>query len=127
MGKHIAPHDIRVRELGSGKSRFEVAESMGLRFEIAPSLSLEDGIQAARTLIPSTFFNTDPATGCIDLLRALKKYRKEWDDVRGVYKSKPLHDSSSHYADAYRYLATGFTPNVAVNPANLTPEWCPDL
>jgi hypothetical protein len=47
-GRHIAPHDIQVRELGSGRSRIETAESLGIRFEIAPQMGLEDGINAVR-------------------------------------------------------------------------------
>jgi hypothetical protein len=38
------------------------------------------------------------------LIRALENYRQEWDSKRRVYKSQPLHDASSHFADAMRYL-----------------------
>jgi Terminase large subunit, T4likevirus-type, N-terminal len=39
-GKHWAPHDIRVRELSSGRSRIEAAASLGIRFDIAPNIGL---------------------------------------------------------------------------------------
>ncbi|MNC50531.1 hypothetical protein D3C75_997760 [compost metagenome] len=35
----------------------------------------------------------------------MESYRKEWDDKRGCWKDKPLHDWSSHPADAFRYFA----------------------
>ena len=126
FGKHIAPHDIRVRELGSGKSRFEIAQSMGITFDIAPSISLEDGIQAVRTMLPVAWFNSDPERGCLDGLRAIRRYRKEFDESKGVYKSHPLHDASSHYADAIRYAATGFTPPVKHNSRDLMPDYFED-
>ena len=41
---------------------------------------------------------------CKDLLKAIENYRQEWDSKRQIYKDRPLHDISSHYADALRYL-----------------------
>lgn len=126
-GKHIAPHDIRVRELGTGKSRFETAQSMGITFDIAPQMSLEDGIQAVRSMLPVCWFNSDMERGCLGGLRALRRYRKEFDEVKGVYKQRPLHDASSHYADAMRYAAIGYTPPVSVNHQDLVPDWHEDF
>ena len=54
-GRHIAPHDIQVRQLGSGRSRIEVTQSLGIRFEIAPQMGLEDGINAVRMLFPRLY------------------------------------------------------------------------
>src|SRR5690606_25168992 len=42
-GRHVAPHDIAVKELASGRSRLESAAALGIRFQIAPKLSVEDG------------------------------------------------------------------------------------
>lgn len=102
MGNHYAPHDIAVRELGTGKSRLETARTMGIVFQVAPNVSIDDGIQAVRAIMPRCWFNQDH---CKDGLRALRSYRKEFDDKKGVYKPKPLHDWSSHFADAFRYFA----------------------
>jgi phage terminase large subunit len=46
-GRHYAPHDIQVRELSSGKTRREVARGLGITFDIAPNVAIEDGIEAA--------------------------------------------------------------------------------
>ncbi len=42
--EHILPHDVRVRELGTGKSRMEMLEEAGLEVKIAPRMGLDDGI-----------------------------------------------------------------------------------
>ena len=101
-GDHWAPHDIQVRELGSGKSRIETAKMLGIQFRIVPNLSIDDGINAVRNTIPRCWFD---AQKCELGLQALRNYRKEFDDRRQEYKPKPLHDWSSHAADAFRYLS----------------------
>ena len=103
-GDHIAPHDIAVRELGTGKSRQEVALNFGIRFRIAPQIGIQDGISAVRQVLPRCWFDEDRCERGID---AMKQYRKEFDDKRGMYREKPNHDWTSHGADAFRYLAVG--------------------
>ena len=103
--RHYAPHDIQVRELGSGKSRLETAQSLGIRFDIVPNISVEDGINAARTIFSKCWFDEDK---CREGIRALSNYRKEFDEKNNCWKNKPLHDWSSHASDAFRYFAVGF-------------------
>lgn len=100
--EHWAPHDIEVRELGSGKSRRETALSYGIKFRVIPRLSVEDGIEAARNLIPRAYFDAEK---CDQGIEALKSYRKTFDPKKEVWSEAPLHDWSSHAADAFRYLA----------------------
>lgn len=102
-GEHYAPHDIEVRELGTGKSRYELAVELGVRFNIAPKLSIDDGINAGRLRFSHLWIDKDK---CKDFINAISQYRKEYDDKKGVFRDKPLHDWSSHYADAFRYWAT---------------------
>lgn len=101
-GKHIAPHDIKVRELGTGMSRLEKARTLGLSFTVAPDLSIEDGIEAVRSLTSKLWID---ATKCKDLIKALENYRHEYDAKKKIYKNTPFHDFSSHYSDCLRYLA----------------------
>lgn len=101
-GKHFAPHDIQVRELTTGKSRLETARSLGINFEIAPNMGVDDGIEAVRHVIPRCYFD---AERCEQGIEALRNYRKEFDDKKQVWKSYPLHDWTSHGADAFRYFA----------------------
>ena len=103
-GRHIAPHDIKVREMGTGKSRFEVARDLGIRFDVCPNIQVDDGIEAVRSIIPRCYFDEKK---CSILVEALRQYRKDYDEKNKVYKNRPLHDWSSHGADAFRYLALG--------------------
>ncbi len=100
--RHFAPHDISVRELGTGKSRLEVAKSLGISFTVAPNLSIQDGINASRSILPKCWFDKKK-TG--NLTEALIHYKRDFNDKMDVFKEKPLHDWSSHAADAFRYLA----------------------
>jgi len=102
-GQHIAPHDIRVRELGSGRSRLEIARGLGINFSIAPKQGVMDGIEAVRGQISRMWFD---AENCERLLECLVHYRTEYDDKRQTFKETPLHDWSSHAADAMRYLCS---------------------
>ena len=103
-GTHNAPHDIQVRELGSGKSRLETAAALGIRFHIVPRLDIADGIDAARALIARCWFD---AAKTERGRFALVSYHKTWDEKRKCFGSHPFHDWSSNGADAFRYLAVG--------------------
>jgi len=103
-GTHNAPHDIEVRELGSGKSRREVAWDLGLNFRVVPKLPVEDGIHAAQMLIPRLWFDRD---ACKDGLEALRQYHRAYNERTRSFRANPVHDWTSHAADAFRYLAVG--------------------
>lgn len=109
---HFVPHDAQAKELGTGKSRLEVLESLGLKnITVAPLHRVEDGINAVRTIIPKCWFD---ARKCARGVDALKLYRSEYDDKLQSLKPRPLHDWTSHAADAFRYLAMtldGALPN----------------
>jgi|TARA_B110000977_G_scaffold103700_1_gene135451 phage terminase large subunit len=106
--QHVFPHDVRVRELGTGKSRIETLESLGIRdIEIAPSLLIDDGIQKVREMLDKCFFDE---TKCEKLIDALLNYSRDWDDNGKTWRMRPRHDWSSHAADSMRYLAIGYTP-----------------
>jgi hypothetical protein len=107
--QHYAPHDIQIREFTNGKSRLETALELGLRFMIAPKLSIEDGIDAVRAILPKCFFNE--ATTRRGLL-TIKNYKKEFDNKNNTFKLQPKHDWASHGADAFRYLAVSYRENI---------------
>lgn len=113
-GQHWAPPDIRVRELGSGKSRLEVAQALGLRFDVVRDIGLEDGIAATRVLFPRLWFD---ATRCAAGLDHLLVYRRAWNTSLNEFKATPVHDVASHAADALRYLAVAHTPPADKAPA----------
>lgn len=100
-GKFIAPHDIRVKEWGSGQTRWDKAKSLGVTFTIAEKYSIMDGIEKVRSTLSIMYIDQ---VKCALLIRALENYRQEYDAKNGVYKSVPLHNFASHYADSMRYL-----------------------
>jgi hypothetical protein len=100
--QHWAPHDIVVKDFSTGKSRLEIAASLGIRFDIVPKLSVEDGITAARLLMPRCWFD---AGKCAAGLEALRNYRRDFNTRLQEFKDEPLHNWASHGADAFRYVA----------------------
>ena len=100
----LLPHDVQVRELGTGRSRLEVLQDAGLDCTVVPRLGVDDGIQAVRRLLPRCWFDAKATKQGLDCIR---NYRREFDEKRQVFYDKPLHDWSSHGSDAFRYLAVG--------------------
>jgi phage terminase large subunit len=113
-GEHYLPHDAEIRELMTAKSRKDTLEGVGLRpIVIATRQNVEEGINAARNLLPRCVFDD---TKCRRGIEALKQYRHEWDDKNKVFRKSPLHDWTSHGADAFRYLAMMLSPKAKPAP-----------
>lgn len=101
--KFYMPHDVAVRELSSGVSRKQTFESLGIKpIMIVPNIGRADGIQAVRSMFSRCYFDKEK---CKEGLRALKNYRKEFDEKRNCWKNEPLHNWASNGADAFRMLA----------------------
>lgn len=102
-GTHHLPHDAESKTVGMKKSTRTIAENSGLKpIKIVKRHDVWDGIQAGRMLFNKCTFNQKT---CEEGLRALRNYRKEWDDKRNEFKRKPYHDWASHAADAFRYMS----------------------
>ena len=101
---HFAPHDIDVQEFGNGKTRREIAYQLGVRFKVVPKLPVEEGIHAVTMLLSRCWIDTDH---CKNLIDALRHYHRKYIDKNRMFRSKPVHDWSSHACDAMRYLAVG--------------------
>jgi hypothetical protein len=109
----ILPHDAMARELGSGLSRVEMLQGLGFSVRIAPRIGVADGIEAVRRLLPRTWID---AGRCEAGLRALRDYREKSDAKRRIALG-PLHDWTSHAADALRYLMTAYEEPEAARKA----------
>tara|TARA_R100000406_G_scaffold80899_1_gene62399 strand:+ start:1557 stop:2849 length:1293 start_codon:yes stop_codon:yes gene_type:complete len=103
-GNHYGPHDLEVRELGTGKSRREMAYELGIAFRTVSRIPVEDGIHAVRMLIPRCYFDRD---NCRQGLEALRHYHRAWSERNRTFRDQPVHDWSSHAADAFRTMAVG--------------------
>lgn len=107
-GTHLFPHDVeQIDGLSTGATRREILEELGISVTTVPKLLLSDGITATQAMLESRVTIND--NKCQGLLKSLDHYHREWDDVRKAYANKPVHDWSSHYADAIRYLASGLS------------------
>ena len=113
FGDHYLPHDADVSELGTGKTRVATLRELGLNPIVLPRGAVDDGINAARMLLPMCWFDAEK---CERGIEALRQYRREFDDKLKVFKQRPLHDWTSHAADALRYLAVGLPDRLQVKP-----------
>lgn len=114
-GKHIGPHDMKVQEFGSGITRLEKAKQLGIKFTVSDDYGIMDGIESVRSNLPKIWIDEKR---CASLIKAIENYRQEFDSKRKIYKSNPLHDSNSHFADALRYLCV----SLPKTRDGLTPE-----
>jgi hypothetical protein len=102
---HILPHDAEVRDLGSGRSRRETLHGMGVMpSRVLNAASVADGINAVRMILPLCWFD---AERCALGIRALRHYRREWNEAAQTWRAQPVHDHASHGADSMRYLSLG--------------------
>lgn len=103
-GSDFVPHDAKVKEWGTGRTRVETMASLGLKPELVPAMGKLDGINATRRTLPACIFHPR----CEEGIAALEQYRREWDDERKTFKQSEVHDWTSHAADAFRYLAAAW-------------------
>ena len=104
FGKHFAPHDIAVSDysLTGNQSRLEVARDLGIEFEITPNLSIQDSIDAGKRFFKKLYVDK---IKCAEFLEAIPQYTREYDEENKIFKDKPLHNWTSHFADEHRYAS----------------------
>lgn len=105
-GDHYLPHDARMKTLASnGRSIIEQLHILGVKGRIVPEVGIQNGIQAARAMLPVCWFDE---TRCAAGIEALRQYHRVWDAERRMFSEKANHDSSSHAADAFRMLGVAW-------------------
>ena len=124
--KHWAPHDIEVKEMGSGRTRRAAANALGIRFSVVPRVgsggtgAREERIHASRLLLPRCWFDADR---CRRGLNALRSYRRAPSTIEGEFRSEPVHDFASHAADAFGHMAVALKE---VAPRMPEPQYRPE-
>ncbi len=101
-GFDFVPHDAKIKEWGSGRTRVETMLTYRLNPQLVTNAGKQDGINAARQTLARCVFHPrceDPG------LSALEQYRREWDDEKKAFKESEVRDWTTHLADAFRYLA----------------------
>lgn len=132
-GVHLGPHDLGVHSATDGITRAETARTLGIDFFVVPKLSVEEGINAVRQIIPLCVFDDEK---CRDKVKdnavgieSLFQYSPKIDKAGNA--AGPNHDCYSHGADAFRYFAVGHKEiEYAIAPkfdwranANVKPSW----
>ena len=120
--RQFAPHDIDTRDVATGVTHKSVARKYGVSFRAIPKTSVTEGIDLVRRMLLKVTFD---GSRCLQGIRALKEYHKDWDEKNQQFKDTPCHDWSSHGADAFRYLCQAiiaFIDNRAATVSKLLPE-----
>ena len=103
-GTHLWPKDGEQRQKHNAQPLTDIARDMGLDTVTVPIGRIHTGIEKVRTMLSRIYIDEKR---CKPLLKALRDYRKKYDQERKVYSDKPLHDDNSDAADALRTLCMG--------------------
>jgi len=104
-GSDYVPHDAKVRDITTGRTRVETLIQLGRKPVVVPDHKLMDGINAVRVSFPRIRIDAEK---CKFGLEALRQYRTEYDEKTRAFKNTPKHDWTSHYADSFRYMAVAW-------------------
>jgi hypothetical protein len=121
---HYLPHDARARSLQTGRSAVQLfVDKYGIeKVRIAPELSVDDGIGAARWLLEQETTRFDarceevPQNFDLSAMGTLGEYKYARDERNKCFSKIPLHNFASHSADAFRYLACAVKHSGLVKP-----------
>ena len=116
QGTDWIPWDVGLHatQMGSGRSIEELMRAAGRKVRIVPKLNVSDGINAARTIFPLCWFDSER---CADGIQALRHYRYGEIQTTGQPTREPVHDFASHGSDAFRYCAICAKPPKQKPPA----------
>ena len=127
-GGHYAPHDIKVREMGSlntketrALSRFEKAEAVGIEFEILPMNTFENSVDNARAIMSRCYFNRS-SKGVQKLLAHLEQWGRKYNEQAQEYTDWERKDVHSHAGASFRYMATAIMEDTHT-PTNEYAQW----
>lgn len=109
-GTLFIPHDGANREWITGRNRRQALEAKGFTVEVLPADRVADGINGAKMLFENIFFDADKTQ---DLLECLRNYQRKYDANKMIFSKEPLHNWASHGADAFRYMAQGYSRYLA--------------
>jgi phage terminase large subunit len=110
---HWLPHDAKSNAPGVERTVERQLKDAGLNVKLVPDLSVADGINAARTIFPVSYFDKER---CDQGIKRLRAYRYGLDERRGRWTRVPIHDTSSHAADAWRYAGVALRGDDPAKP-----------
>ena len=115
-GGHMLPHDVEVREVGTGKTRKQTLWDLGLRnikvqknHRSSEGSNFKDGIDQVRMVFSKIYMDKTRCDGKDSLLESLKNYQQAINHKTGEPTGTHLKNGKQHYADALRVLCTTFS------------------
>ncbi len=104
------PHDGEHKKFGMKRTVREQFQDAGFRTNYIRKgqSDKQEGIQVTRARFKDIWIDEKKNE---DLILALENYQKEYDPIKKVFKDKPLHDWTSDYADAFRYMCIAHDPD----------------
>jgi hypothetical protein len=115
-GRHVFPHDVKVRDLSTGRTRLETLNSLGIRGEVQQKNSVADRINATRIILPRCVFDEKLTRRGLE---ALEAYSRKWDAKNKIWQDSPLHNWASHAADSFGYSSMDSRDTNEVKNRNL--------
>ena len=114
--QHFIPHDAGPSRTGTDKSYYDFLSNHGLRnITVLPVDVVEHGINLVRLSLPRCVFDKQK---CHTGIEALKLYRADWDYKNNAMKPTPVHDWTSHPADAFRYMCQAIDNHITSSNFN---------
>ncbi len=122
--RHIFPHDVKVAELQSNKTRLYALRKLGLKNikVVKRTTNVLNDIEIVRGQIQNIIVDNSTAKY---IIKMFGRYTKKWDEVLGVFKDEPLHDTWSNPADGVRYMVMGSLSKAEMKPKKV-PKPKPD-
>ena len=100
------PHDAKAKTLQTGRSTVEQFlqhyQDTDTNIRIVPNLKVQQGIDAARLVMPHVHFDKNL---CSDGWETLRGYRRKYNEITKAFSNTPLHDWAADGADSFRYFA----------------------
>jgi phage terminase large subunit len=121
-GRHYLPHDAGHHRLGMKSNISQLFQDAGIKpVVIVPRVGdLMDGIALVKREFDNCWFD---AERCSEGLAALKNYQRAYDDERGTYSERPVHNWASNGSDAFRQFAQGWKLDTPVNQERMKPRY----
>lgn len=122
-GTHYFPHDAGSTSLQTGITTFQIMHQLGIKGVLLKrEEDIYPGIELARGMLSNCYIDD---INCKHLLKCLEHYHKKFNDKMNCYSDTPVHDWSSHGADAFRYAAIGRNEDRGTNTVSpeQTKEW----
>jgi len=102
LEKLWVPHDAVAHTVQTRRSSIEQFQDANFPVAKVPQLGRQQGIDAARMMLPKCRIDARKCHGGIEALRA---YRREYNELTKTYRDTPLHNWASDGADSFRYLS----------------------